>query len=382
MIHFIRALVLVSFTLTPIHFAYPNQCRSYFEDTITKRIESSKTHKEWAPQKNVFGDSLESTIVSGLTWLTLVQVIKHQFVSNKNQPIFTESFWITLPTDIVLTLISHFLSLKDMPTVRKFLNGEFLGPKFEYFSRTFANTVVNSSVIVATWSAFGIDINSGTVGAAISLCAAVYSVLQITKPFLFKTVPSHIGKKQYQEFQKIFPEYAELWSQSAATALKLDPTSVENHFIYALEQIILSTPIENKIISVRLRALKSYRQIERFNGKHSKMLSQSKFEKLKKLRRNLIRELIRVYEDPFIHEGILTEVRVALNLDSTVNSYQSLEIHRFLNKSHKSRQTWLYTASFLDQAIAVGIAGGVFLYSTTHWASTGEVPAFLQSWIQ
>lgn len=382
MVKFVRAVLLLSLVFSPTHHAYSYQCHSYFEDTVVRQIKASQVDKDWAPQKNVFADSIESTIVSGLTWLTLVQVIKHQFVANKNQPIFTESFWITLPTDIMLTLISHFLSLKEVPMVRKFLNGEFLSPRFEYFSRTLANTLVNSSVIVATWSMFGIDINSGTVGAAVTLCAAVYSVLQITKPFLFKTVPSYLGQKHSQEFQKIFPEYASEWKDVAKDFLSLDPVSVENHFVYALDQILLGYPIENKIKSNQLRYLKSYKDIQIYKIKNENQFSQAKLKKLKNLRRNLIDDLIREYDNPLNEIGLLVEIAGALRIDSTVSVIQSIEIHRFLNKTYKSRQAWLYTASFLDQAIAVGIAGGVFLYSTTHWAATGEIPSYLQALIQ
>lgn len=292
---------------------------------------------------------------------------------SRTQPIFTESFWVTLPTDIMLTLISHALSLKEIPALQKFLDGKFLGSRFEYFSRTLANTLVNSSVIVATWSAFGININKGTVGAAVALCAAVYSVLQITKPFLFKTVPQKIGKSQFQEFQNLFPEASEVWTQVAKESLPLEEPRLEMHFVYALENIVLNILIEGRLKPQLVDPVlyqKAFSQKEKFLNDPSK----KNYEALRKLRLDIIKNLLGSLEKKEISVGVKEDIVQALKLDSELTPENSIRIHRYLIKTRRKRQAWFYTASFIDQAISVGIAGGIFLYSTTHWALTGVWP--------
>lgn len=355
---------MLTFTLTVQ--AKTNQCERYFLDSISieSRIQNSNPNLEWAPQKNVFSDSFQSTVVSGLTWLTLVQLIKHQFISDKNQPIFTDAFWVTVPTDIMITIASHALSLKELPMLQKFMNGQFLGAKFEYFARTLSNTLFNSSVIVATWAVAGIDIHAGTIGAALGLCAAVYSVLQITKPFLFKSVPAKMGNKDFQNLKEKFPQVTQNW-MAAAEELPLDSRSIENHFVYALDAVIYEIPFETRtdlFPEIRDQILKALK-----NGKTAQA---------KTLRRNLVSQLIQKYDALKATQEQSTVIEDILRLDSSITGVQSLEILRFLKQTHKQRQKWLYTASFLDQAIAVGIAGGVFLYSTTHWAMSGELPLF------
>ena len=71
------------------------------------------------------------------------------------------------------------------------------------------------------------------------------------------------------------------------------------------------------------------------------------------------------------------EIEDILDLGEPFDSAFSMQLHTAL-KIRAKRHFWnLLGASLVDQAVAVGIAGGVFLYSVNHWAATGEIPWYL-----
>jgi hypothetical protein len=384
----VRFLISVFFILFSITAQANLSCQEAFDDSarLIDRIASSELKSDWSPQDRVFSDTLGATILNGVTWLTAVQVAKSFLVREQGQPIFTEAYMLTVPIDILLTVVSHYISLGKVPGLKKLLDGNFIKGKLEYWYRTAVNTLISSSVIVASWGAAGIDINSSTIVAAATLSAGVYATLQVTKPYLFQTLPSRAGRRDTESLRASEPKLTEAYYQQAleqAVRLGVDPKQIEASFVYALDSLVLRTNYESRIthfalinharisdILVKIEAVKQQLQIET-NQKLVLKLTLT----LKNLRRKLVHNLLEIHS----LGAWQLEIQNILKIDQELGVYGSLKLHQHLDRSSKQRQKNLYLASLADQAIAVGIAGGVLLYSTTHWAATGEIPLFLQS---
>lgn len=362
-------------------------CSEVFDDSarLVDRIQTSDLKRDWSPQDRVFSDTLGATIFTGVAWLTAVQVAKSFLIRESGQPIFTHTYMLTVPIDVLLTVVSHFVSLGKVPGLQKIMRGDFVKGKLEYWYRTAVNTVMSSSVIVASWAAAGIDINSSTILAASTLSAGVYATLQVTKPFLFKTLPERKGIRANERFKENEPEISELLYKAAleqTDRLGVDIKTIETNFIYALDSLVLRTSYETRIPTDLLAHGRISKLIEQIAQVKEQLKLETEVKQshrlaisLKSLRRKLVHQLLDIYSKGAWQNEI---VRI-LKIDRELGVEGSIKLHRILDEISAERQTALYVASIADQALAVGIAGGVFLYSTTHWASTGEIPLFLQS---
>lgn len=327
---------------------------------------------------NIFSESLKSTIANSAIWLLSVQGLKYSLMKEQGAEFMTTAFLITLPLDVSLTIMSHWISLGKLPWLKNFAEGKLLGPRYQFWSRIAANVVIGSSAIIGSWAVanqFGANINIGTetISAAIVLCMLVYSSMQVTKPFLFQSIPNLSIQNDQKKVEKILGKLAPALKrqfQDRAQEQEINPKDAEALFLQMLELVILMKPWEAK---ARLSTMSLN------NSKILDLISQIEFAKAEspskvlELRRHLIAELLKEADSNKYNESELRQTLKLRDLDLS----SSVHLLKKMGRFHSKRKFLIFGASMLDQALAVGFAGGVLLYSTTHWAATGELPLFL-----
>lgn len=162
----------------------------------------------WTFDQNVFSNSVVSTLVSGATWLSIVQGGKVVLLENK---FWSPGFAVTLPMDIGLTLVSHFFALESFAAL------ENKSPRQSFWIRAGINTAQGSLVIPLFWALFN-HLHSNGIGSshyaitpvtclgAAGLCAVVYPTLQRTKQFLFKERPLARDRERLGVFEEGFAQ--------------------------------------------------------------------------------------------------------------------------------------------------------------------------------
>ncbi|MEC9281342.1 MAG: hypothetical protein VX642_01420, partial [Bdellovibrionota bacterium] len=170
-------------------YAQSSSCRKSLTENVkvTQNIDLKNS--------NVFSESLNSTIINSVLWLSTVQMIKYLSLPEGSREFFTDAMLVTVPLDVGLTLMSHYISLGKIQWLKAFSEGKILGPKYEFWSRVAANTLISTGGILASWSMAGlaginIPIESETIIVALSLSAVVYTSMQFVKPALFKNLPA------------------------------------------------------------------------------------------------------------------------------------------------------------------------------------------------
>jgi hypothetical protein len=358
-------------------FASPLHCKSTFKSE-TQKI--TKAH--WEQPGNIFANSLSSTITSSIIWLSTVQALKYFSLSAHGAEFLTTAFLITVPLDVGLTITSHWIALGKLAWLKKFAEGSYVKPKFQFWSRVAANVTIASTGIVGSWAianglGANININAQSILAAIFLCSLVYPSLQLTKPYLFNKIPN-IGMKSDKEKLKylLANEYYELGNllKENANINKINQKDAEALFVQMLDLVLSLKDWESKItpdIGSKL-SLKSQKILADINNAKE----QDSTEQLLPRRQRLIESLLKDLENAPIEEK--QAIKEALKIEE-ISIENSIAVHALISNSRKRRAALLFGASLIDQAIAVGFAGGVLLYSTTHWAETGELPLFLQN---
>jgi len=228
---FLTILIFLSF---PGHSQEDNiDCKS-----LMTAISSSSEINPYNQERNLFSDSLPSTIASAMIWLTSVQALKAMSSQIPDSAILTDTFLRTVPIDIVLTSLSHAISLGYSAKLKAIMDGSLFSEKFEFASRTLANTVLSTLVISTIWQVSGIDLSIVKIGGAFLLSASVYPVLQLEKNLFFKKLPRLRDNAFYDRFvSKLSSKFLDAISKirSSVDASKLDEAELKQLTIIALE---------------------------------------------------------------------------------------------------------------------------------------------------
>lgn len=197
---------------------------------------------------------------------------------------------------------------------------------------------------------------------AAGLCTAVYPPLIKLKQGLHQRLPLMIDRYNFKKISNLskktseFKGVSEFLDYSLQSLLDSGLTryEAESGMMLALEwnfvsKIDFETRLENSklygLYSEEVRAIKA---------------ASSSLEK-QRLRRTLLKQLIlKRSHAPEAYEEVL-------HLGSPLTKRESVLIHRWLLKRYDDYFFQTHAASFVDQAVSVGFAGGVLLYSLNHW---------------
>jgi hypothetical protein len=354
-------------------------CESYLE----RVQQSSLVH--WSPSSTLYDDSVTSTVVSSVFWLSAVEAYRQ---SGQPNPALTATFGRTLLPDIFISLVSHRIGVGDLPWLERILSGQWAqGKKAEFVSRVAANSVLNSAIISLSWAVTGIDVSGREILGALGLCGGVYTGLQFFNDFFYKSFPfkkdAHFKEKLSTQLGE---EMAVVFDAARANAQNLGITEeeAETFLVSNLEASLTSRPYEEDIeqspelrkVVNRERTLKKIAELKTELSLETQAQKQLKItQKLMKLRRELINRLLTL-EKAGRTGGIggdeHAKIQRLLSLGAPFNLESSLNFHSLLRDRYSTYQSRLRFASFLKQSLAVGLAGGVFLYNTTHWAAYGR----------
>ena len=349
------------------------QCSQSFE----LNLKDTEKHKEWSPASNIFSDSLPSTIVSSAMWLSFVQLIRFAS-SGESASYFSDAFLLTLPIDVALTLISHAISVGNIPYLKAATEGKLFGPNYEFATRVASNVLVASSVIVSGWAIAGIDLSSEKVLAAFALCAAVYPSLQYTKNFLFKKVPE---RKNTLDFKRLKSEAPLLTSnlqtslQARAKELDISSKDFEASFTNVLDAVVFSEAWELRIKNSELlnnkKIYAKYLDIQKikkaFYSINSESAAQKLLLKLQSARRALVEQVLVSSSSLSLAQQM--HYKNFIHFDKSTSLDENIILLERLVKIHKEKRFMIFSSSIIDQALAVGIAGGILLYHLNAWVS-------------
>ncbi len=357
----------------------------------------SISHIERAPpeffeySKRIASDSAPVTLVSAGATLTTAELIRYVFTAQAGDPVFSDAFFLTLAPDALLTWLSHFISLGHFPSVERFFAGKTFGQRYEFLTRVTANAALGVGVIVANWWRVGVPVTVETTCGAAALCAAVYPVLITMKGLLFKRFPTYADKKSRASLERNHPAEIETLFEQAmnrADEVGVERKQAETMFLSFIEGVVTSHPYEDLISAdsvlnndLTIQFLKAD-----LKAMQSKMLEaendDAKLSAIKMqmpLRRKLVNRLLAIFDAAVIQENraLQTEIIELLRVSPEHSESTTIDIHRTLSKRAAKYWANIVGASLMDQAISVGVAGGVFLYAVNHWAATGETPWFL-----
>ncbi len=364
---------LLLFNLAAPLEAYAQSCAEAIEEARKEPWERTELRPSdvAASDANIFTESLPSTVASGLVWLSAVQMARSL---GSPEAFLSDAFKITVPIDLTLTAVSHAIAL--FPWLQRFTSGQAFGPKFEFAARAGANTVMGVSVITASWAASGIDVTSSHFLGAGALCAVVYPSLQWIKNGLFKVWPRKHDTKRLDSLSRKLPmEMDVLLKRARAQAQELNiPEELSEHsLLESVDALVLSVPYENRVGRSQWRGdfakvekwiCEIEAQKETFFAMKDAAAVEKAAHRLKVLRRQLVNATLTDAVDP----------AQILALGEPFTSESSLQLHRELQNRASQKKWRIVASSFMDQMVAVGVAGGIFLYSVNHWANTGEIP--------
>lgn len=371
--------IIVFCLLVSTSFAQNTNHKKSCSFTFAKVEHLTKT--DWQKPGNVFSNSLKSTIINGVAWLTAVQAVKFAAFQAHGAEFLSTAFLVTVPLDVGLSILSHYIALGKIPLLKKFSEGKLLGPKYEFWSRVAANVTFSTAGIAGAWGIanyFGANIPIGfeTISAAILLCMLVYPSLQITKPLLLDKFPNLSNKSDKEDIshfmKELFPKVQKA-IQSRANWEEVDPIEANKLFIQMLDLVVSSNPWEKRLEKTK---------IVEDSPKLQKLIEEIEVEKrsnsgsgnLTALRQELSYTAALQAKKKFYPAKLTEKV---FKFDS-MNPDANINLLIKLGSIRKNKAAKIFGASILDQALAVGFAGGVLLYSTTHWAQTGELPIYLQ----
>ena len=220
---------------------------------------------------------------------------------------------------------------------------------------------------MGVWGVANVPITSEKVGAALALTATVYPALQWIKTHLFQNRPQQLDLTFVESVEERFgAELGQVRNVLAARypQMQLDVEQGQALFGVILDSLILSIHYEDRVVLSEL----SPRVAKKVEKLRKKLVEIRKDEaaarKVFELRRKLVNELLDAGKSEW------------LNLGDPFTPETSLDFHLALAQ-RAEKKTWrTYLASLIDQTVAVGVCGGIFLYQLNHWAVTGELPSF------
>lgn len=128
-----------------------------------------------------------------------------------------------------------------------------------------------------------------------------------------------------------------------------------------LENARAMIPIENTIAESSLAQNRAIKKLL------DKINQTSKEENIPKYRKRLIKQMLKIYD----HGEYTEEIEGILDLGAPFNLQNSIEMHRQLAKHEAKQWRRLNITAFIDQAVWVGISGGIIFRAITAWAVGG-----------
>jgi hypothetical protein len=348
-------------------------CSSFLE-----LVQNGSTRAHWSPQKTAFDDSVGATVASSFFWLTLVETLRQ---SGHLSAILNPTFLRTSTVDSLISYISHRIGLGDIPGLQKLLEGKWAGsPTREFVARVGTNSVLNAAVISVFWAVSGVQVSPGDVLRSLSLCLGVYTGLQFFNNFFYKVFPF---KRDCQTKACLVADFGEkmtpIFEASRANGrnLKFNEKEIEFLLISNLEADLTSKPYEEAVkrsehVSAMVNAPELLKQLDdldlQYKGKISKDQTKLALKQMK-LRRKLLDRLLEV--EKTAPRFVRDEIHKILSLGQPFDDVESLRFHRTMSERAKTYQDRIRGVSFFKQALAVGVAGGIFLYRFTYRATYG-----------
>ena len=325
--------------------------------------------------QNIFNRTLPSTLISAVTWLTAVQLQR----SGGGSEFLSDAFLLTVPLDMGLTTVSHAVSLSKIPMLQRILQGRVFGDAYQFITRTGVNITMGVTAILSSWAISGISLSPGHCGAAVALCGVVYPTLQASKTLLHRTWPRKADLKLRSHLMKILPKpLAAHWLalRNRANELGVKTETAEAAQVSILDAQALSKPFEDLVTEEMLindskleKLVLETRKIRALIEPPSNATTLEKSARRLKDLRSKIRHRI-LTDWPFQAEEIL-------ELGGVFDKKSSLLLQKELDSRFHSSRFKTLVASFIDQSLSVGVAGGVFLYAVNQWAQSGQIPWFL-----
>lgn len=280
---------------------------------------------------------------------------------------FSKAFWLTAPTDLLLTLTTHAITLSNFKPLKHFLDGKFLGPKLEPHMKIFANAMLGVAYIHASWVAGGITITPAKAGMSIALCAVVYPTLYLIKTRLFKKLPLHRDRVRMQVYRndpvfgKAFTSLAEEVSKTAM-GMKIPESEIELLSLTFIENLIADWPIETKIQPNSFTDTKSIESLA------DKIKSETHHWRIRHARQRLIRHLVSLAKNPSVDPEERARLLSILDLGAPFSPESSLAFHEAILQRSRVQRLRIWGSSLLDQSLSVGVAGGVGMYYVNDYA--------------
>ena len=214
--------------------------------------------------------------------------------------------------------------------------------------------------------------------AAFALCAAVYPSLQYTKNFLFKKVPE---RKNTLDFKRLKSEAPLLTSnlqtslQARAKELDISSKDFEASFTNVLDAVVFSEAWELRIKNSELlnnkKIYAKYLDIQKikkaFYSINSESAAQKLLLKLQSARRALVEQVLVSSSSLSLAQQM--HYKNFIHFDKSTSLDENIILLERLVKIHKEKRFMIFSSSIIDQALAVGIAGGILLYHLNAWVS-------------
>lgn len=314
--------------------------------------------------------SLKHIITNSLVWLVGVDAARAAL----GFPSFDSTFLSNTVIDVTATAAAHQVSMGHLPgKLKKYIEG-----RENYKRRTWLNTSMAMAITLAFW-AVGASHNGAPVGDAMAwlqgdviphsatamvfaLTWGIYKIHPYSKSFMFRTLPLRRDHKKFESLQQDYPqEMAEVQKQvdQRASELGLHKQGQENLAMVLLELARSNIKYEERLSSELIEDNRDIRKIIR------KIEQTEDRSKKRKLRKKLISKLLKHYDS---NEVDRAEIRKALDLGKPFDLEQSVELHRSLGQHEFQQWKALGLTAFIDQAMWVGLAGGVIFRAITEHA--------------
>jgi hypothetical protein len=313
--------------------------------------------------------SLSAVALNSVIWLSGAEAAQSFFGSHQS---FGSAFAANTSIDIVLTMMSHQISLGRVPAKFKSL---FEG-KQNYKRRALLNTTMAMSVLLPIWAitaaATGAPVTDlegwlngevikplGVLGA-LGLLYSAYRIAPHIKSYFFQHIPQRRDHQRWLQLWEKFPDEMRVIESAAknrADNFELSQAEFENLVLSMMEVVRLRIPFEEKISA-------PLANVNRVKKSISAIEAEDREPQKASLRLALTKSLLHLH-DKGLHRSAVESV---LSLGEPFDHSSSLELHRELNQRHQRKQLRLAVTGFVDQSIWVGFMGGVALRALTGYS--------------
>jgi hypothetical protein len=418
------AILLVSLAILPLShqgFSHENpprlttfpegvtQCeRDLIHGLVREAIEDGELGRSQAA--NVFQQSLGPTIFNSFVAFFGASFAVHfagssasldvQGVASAGHSVLSDvTFYRTYVVDVILTFASHWLTLgnhKSYDEALKKLEG--VG-----FTKTGAREtllmVYGAAIINGGWALTGAPMDFDKVLAGTGFAFVAYKFLFAMKRYLFQTYPNRNQQDKFNEIGNRLPGFirsfeealiaqsassdqasSEMQSQWETRKLEFLMNTVSNFPVeLAMKNSARSLDLDGRVMLKGLLSLRRQRAtlLERVsqnidsNATHQTSVKLANISKeLIEKRLKFVRHVLGLLDSLKIEEEARGALSAGLQIPG-LKTDDSLWLHRQLQTHLKDYKKKIYLASVVDQTIAVGVFGGVFLKAMTFYAETG-----------